>query len=1222
MFALAACQKELQQPVEEQKPVLEGIEGDLQEVTFSVNLEDKSQTKAISDGLSADRLEYAVYYAEQGTLDGEKNDVNHSSKYQPGNYIEVLSTGKNAKIEKSGERTWKVTLTLAKNVKYDIVFWADNSKSPYVFDEKNAQIIVSDNYTGAANAETRDAFYGLCKGYSVISSEERVELRRPFAQINFGACDYIPYVTDLGLEVTSTIDTGAHEAVEEVYEYDDPVNGRLLYPARPAVAECKVPNTLNVLDGSVSGEAVVNFQLADIPFKGGDEVLLNAKTDAGEIPYHWMGMNYILAGAEATINNIHATFHYNGQDLTFDVPNVPYKRNYKTNIIGNLFTENAKFNVVVVPDYFTPDIVIDLDELAALNPIERAIKLAVDGKLTEASVVLSKDLAIEKTIEVPAGLKLVLDLGGKTLTSTVTTAILAEGNATISNGNVQVAKEFVRAGAGVEIALNGVKAVSGTDAVAGDNCVFVPGTAAGVKVVVDAATELKSFGAAAIQSNGNTEGLELTVAGKVTSVGEVAMYLPQVATCTIEGTAVISGATGIELRAGDLVVKDGASISAGDVFEAKANNNGSTVLGAAVAVSAHSTNLPINVTIEGGEFSCAYALYEVNFFEDRTAETKLAVEGGTFNAPIYSENCTGFITGGTFAEEVAVPAEYLAEGLIVGEDGVVTEKPEPAIELAMVTTEVVPAEGGAVKVKVTANVAWTLVLDGKAVKTGAAGESEVEVTVAANELEEVVEHTLTLSAEGVEAKTVKFNQAAAAPAGPTVVTVAEFLAAAEDETMYQLTGTITRMYRDNDANDTLYGNFYLKDATGEVLIYGLCSPEGAQKYWAESGAKVGDTITVNTVRASYNSAPQGKNAIFVELVPFVAQASEWGIVGDFTEWGKNADVVMYNTWHTENLFVAYNVEIASGAFKIRANNEWNDAKNYGLETAGNIYGDKYYSLVLGSGSQNATPMEYGTYDVYFDLANSRVALMTPGKAYAEAVDGGQTVTVIAGLKDHKWGVAGAFQDWKAENAVEAVVEGDWAVAKNVTLAANDEFKFVADNAWTLSYGAACDVNVGTTYTTYDNGGNMKFVGEAGAYNLYFSLVDATFYMEEYASAKTVTFNVADYGFANQTALNSYEVGDVTIAFNGGGNSNNPKYYTSGSAVRCYPKNTITVNGAKILKVEVVAPSGYTNAIDLYDGTTKLEDFIWEGSSEEVVLTFDPSKSSGQSRFVSINVTYE
>lgn len=99
------------------------------------------------------------------------------------------------------------------------------------------------------------------------------------------------------------------------------------------------------------------------------------------------------------------------------------------------------------------------------------------------------------------------------------------------------------------------------------------------------------------------------------------------------------------------------------------------------------------------------------------------------------------------------------------------------------------------------------------------------------------------------------------PSGPVVATVAQFLAAAEDETVYQLTGLITSV------TNTTYGNFYLKDETGEVLIYGLCSPTGEQKYWAASGAKVGDTITVQTVRTSYNGTPQGKNAIFVSLVP-------------------------------------------------------------------------------------------------------------------------------------------------------------------------------------------------------------------------------------------------------------------------------------------------------------------------------------------------------------------
>ena len=93
-----------------------------------------------------------------------------------------------------------------------------------------------------------------------------------------------------------------------------------------------------------------------------------------------------------------------------------------------------------------------------------------------------------------------------------------------------------------------------------------------------------------------------------------------------------------------------------------------------------------------------------------------------------------------------------------------------------------------------------------------------------------------------------------------VVTVAQFLAAAESESVtYRLSGTITKV-----AN-TQYGNFDLTDDTGTVYIYGLCSPTGAQQYWAESGAKLGDDIVIETIRTSYNGSPQGKNAIFVSL---------------------------------------------------------------------------------------------------------------------------------------------------------------------------------------------------------------------------------------------------------------------------------------------------------------------------------------------------------------------
>lgn len=415
------------------------------------------------------------------------------------------------------------------------------------------------------------------------------------------------------------------------------------------------------------------------------------------------------------------------------------------------------------------------------------------------------------------------------------------------------------------------------------------------------------------------------------------------------------------------------------------------------------------------------------------------------------------------------------------------------------------------------------------------------------------------------------------------ITVAEFLAAAEDSTMYQLTGVITSV------TNTTYGNFYLKDATGEVLIYGLCSPEGEKKYWAASGAKVGDTITILTVRSSYNGAPQGKDARFVELVPFVETASEWGVVGDLTGWAAGSDIVMYNTWKAENLFVAYNVEIASGAFKIRANNEWNDAKNYGLEVAGNIYNNKYYSVITGGGSQNITPMEYGKYDIYFDLTNKRVAIMTPGKEYADAVEGGDPIKVIADLKNHEWGLVGSFNGWNVANYVVTEVQGDWAVAKNVALTNGAEFKFAADKGWALSYGSACDVNVGETYTTYENGSNMKFVGEDGAYDFYFSLIDASFYMEQHVEAPADTkgiYTSMDFLFDGKT-VSSDKLSPGTNAYKQKMN---------------YGDGTIDV-----LKLGTSSKAGsYETAAVGVSGKSKLSFYAvgWKGKTVKLTVTVD------------------
>ena len=136
------------------------------------------------------------------------------------------------------------------------------------------------------------------------------------------------------------------------------------------------------------------------------------------------------------------------------------------------------------------------------------------------------------------------------------------------------------------------------------------------------------------------------------------------------------------------------------------------------------------------------------------------------------------------------------------------------------------------------------------------GEYETEYTFAVVAIPE--DETLYAASEaGIASATTE-----AEPAEEVVyTTVAEFLAAEVDDSVYYtLKGTITAV-----AN-TSYGNFDLTDETGTIYVYGLYSEDGAtNKYWATSGAKLGDDIVINAVRSEFNGSAQAGNARFVEL---------------------------------------------------------------------------------------------------------------------------------------------------------------------------------------------------------------------------------------------------------------------------------------------------------------------------------------------------------------------
>ena len=143
-------------------------------------------------------------------------------------------------------------------------------------------------------------------------------------------------------------------------------------------------------------------------------------------------------------------------------------------------------------------------------------------------------------------------------------------------------------------------------------------------------------------------------------------------------------------------------------------------------------------------------------------------------------------------------------------------------------------------------------------------------------------------------------------------------------------------------------------------------------------------------------------------------------------------------------------------------------------------------------------------------------------------------------------------------------------------------------------------------TTIDGGGEGGGEGEGGGSS------DVT--------GDTETIDFSAQGYSNAQDINSFKGSVVTITFDKGSNRNNPKYYTTGTAVRVYGGNTFTVSatGKTIKSIAMTFSSGEgTNAIS--SDTGSYSDGNWTGSASSV--TFTVEGTSGHRRLKTIAVTF-
>ena len=185
-----------------------------------------------------------------------------------------------------------------------------------------------------------------------------------------------------------------------------------------------------------------------------------------------------------------------------------------------------------------------------------------------------------------------------------------------------------------------------------------------------------------IAGNGTRHNTEITVNGGEISGGTSGIYHPQEGTLTVTGGTISGGDTGIELRSGTINVSGGTIVSKAESFSGSANGSGTTIKGAALAISQHTTNKEIVVNISGGTFTGYYALFEKDMQDEQPDNINMNVTGGEFKGKIYSENCSGFITGGKFSDPTAL--HYLGDGANIqialtgnysGEEGGLNKKP-------------------------------------------------------------------------------------------------------------------------------------------------------------------------------------------------------------------------------------------------------------------------------------------------------------------------------------------------------------------------------------------------------------------------------------------------------------------------------------------------------------------------------------------------------------------
>lgn len=333
----------------------EPVTGDGQtvEATFDVDVPGvEVSTKGLSDAASVNELICQVFL----------ND---------GNYTPVPDLNQTVTVT---DKHAKVTFNLVKGQKYSFAFWAQAKGTGY-YDTRDLRAVKMNVDAVKANEPKMDAYFAQ-KNFQAFSTatekDTKITLYRAVAQVNFGTINS-DRIDKLGI-------------------------------VKSKIKLTEVPTVFDVVRGNMDDAYSVP---AAIEFK--ENALVEEKLLAADKEYDYVATCYVFAHKDQKLTDATATFWVDIRDSkgnftttrTVSAPNAPYKRNMRTNILGDLLTVNQDFNIVVDPDFKGGDKTYD----------------AVSANLEKgATVTLAENYSVDsksKGVTLGVGVTSVLNLNGK-----------------------------------------------------------------------------------------------------------------------------------------------------------------------------------------------------------------------------------------------------------------------------------------------------------------------------------------------------------------------------------------------------------------------------------------------------------------------------------------------------------------------------------------------------------------------------------------------------------------------------------------------------------------------------------------------------------------------------------------------------------------------------------------------------------------------------------------